>query len=41
MSGYTADVMAPNGKLAEGTHFIQKPFERADLLALLETVLKP
>ena len=26
MSGYTADVIAPHGVLAPGTHFLQKPF---------------
>jgi len=31
MSGYTADVIGVNGVLAEGVHFLQKPFSRRDL----------
>jgi PAS domain S-box-containing protein len=31
MSGYTADVIAGQGVLDEGVHFIQKPFSRAEL----------
>ena len=31
MSGYTANVIAHRGILDEGVHFIQKPFNRADL----------
>ncbi len=31
MSGYTADVIAPNGVLDEGVNFIQKPFSLSDL----------
>jgi CheY-like chemotaxis protein len=31
MSGYTADVIAHQGKLTEGIHFIQKPFSTQEL----------
>jgi PAS domain S-box-containing protein len=31
MSGYTADIIAPEGILEDGVHFIQKPFLIADL----------
>jgi CheY-like chemotaxis protein len=31
MSGYTADVIAHEGVLEEGVHFLQKPFTRAEL----------
>jgi signal transduction histidine kinase/CheY-like chemotaxis protein len=39
MSGYTADVMAQGGVVADGVHFIQKPFAGADLCALVGRVL--
>jgi two-component system cell cycle sensor histidine kinase/response regulator CckA len=31
MSGYTADVIARNGVLEQGVHFIQKPFSTSDV----------
>ncbi len=39
MSGYTADVIAHHGVLAEGVHFIQKPFFRQDLAAKVHEAL--
>jgi CheY-like chemotaxis protein len=39
MSGYTADVIAHQGKLAEGVHFIQKPFSTQDLAAHLQETM--
>jgi FixJ family two-component response regulator len=39
MSGYTADVIAHQGKLAEGVHFIQKPFSTQDLATHLQTTM--
>jgi CheY-like chemotaxis protein len=39
MSGYTADVIAHQGVLDEGVHFIQKPFTMDDLAAKLREVL--
>ena len=39
MSGYTADVIAHNGVLEDGLHFIQKPFSRQDLAAKVREVL--
>jgi PAS domain S-box-containing protein len=38
-SGYTADIIAQNGVLDEGTHFIQKPFSMNDLTVKLRQVL--
>jgi two-component system cell cycle sensor histidine kinase/response regulator CckA len=38
-SGYTADVIAHNGVLDEGVHFIQKPFSTQDLAAKVREVL--
>jgi two-component system, cell cycle sensor histidine kinase and response regulator CckA len=35
MSGYTADVIAYQGKLDEGVLFLQKPFTTQDLLNLV------
>jgi PAS domain S-box-containing protein len=40
MSGYTADVIAPQGILDEGVHFIQKPFSQTDLSLKLQQILK-
>ncbi|NLG35772.1 MAG: PAS domain S-box protein [Lentisphaerae bacterium] len=40
MSGYTADVIAHQGMLDEGVHFIQKPFTKRDLAAKLREVLE-
>ncbi len=39
MSGYTADVIAHHGVLAEGLHFMQKPFSRQDLATKVREVL--
>ncbi len=41
MSGYTADIIARNGVLDEGAHFIQKPFSMAELAAKVREVLDP
>lgn len=38
MSGYTADVIAPQGVLAEGVHFIPKPFSANDLATKVRNV---
>ncbi len=39
MSGYTASVIASQGVLEEGVHFIQKPFSARDLAAKVREVL--
>jgi len=39
MSGYTANVIAHHGVLEEGMHFIQKPFTRNDVAAMIREVL--
>ena len=39
MSGYTADVIAHQGVLDEGVHFIQKPFSMKDLAAKIHELL--
>ncbi|MFH1888447.1 MAG: PAS domain S-box protein [Pseudomonadota bacterium] len=39
MSGYTADVIAHHGVLAEGLHFIQKPFIQGPLARKVRSVL--
>ncbi len=39
MSGYTADVIAHQGVLDEGVHFIQKPFTRQDLATKVRDAL--
>ena len=39
MSGYTADVIAHQGVLDEGVHFIQKPFSAQSLTATVRKVL--
>jgi response regulator RpfG family c-di-GMP phosphodiesterase len=39
-SGYTADVIANQGILDEGVHFIQKPFSMQDLAAKVHEVLE-
>lgn len=39
MSGYTADVIAHDGLIEEGTHFIQKPFSRRELALKVRNVL--
>ncbi|HEY5282136.1 MAG TPA: ATP-binding protein, partial [Polyangia bacterium] len=40
MSGYTADVIAHQGVLDEGVHFIQKPFSKKDLAARVSEALE-
>ncbi|HOP64697.1 MAG TPA: PAS domain S-box protein, partial [Spirochaetota bacterium] len=40
MSGYTADVIAHQGILEEGVHFLQKPFSRKNLAAKVREVLE-
>jgi PAS domain S-box-containing protein len=39
MSGYTADIISRQGVLIAGTHFIQKPFSRNQLSAIIKEVL--
>jgi two-component system, cell cycle sensor histidine kinase and response regulator CckA len=39
MSGYTADIIANQGVLDEGVHFIQKPFSMKDLGGKLRETL--
>ncbi|MBI5380335.1 MAG: PAS domain-containing protein [Opitutae bacterium] len=39
MSGYTADVIAHQGVLAEGVHFMQKPFSNDSLCRIVREVL--
>jgi DNA-binding NtrC family response regulator len=39
MSGYPADVIAHQGMLEEGVHFIQKPFSLQDLAAKVREAL--
>ena len=39
MSGYTAEVITPQGILEEGVHFIQKPLAKKDLAAKVRKVL--
>ncbi|MDD2464618.1 MAG: PAS domain S-box protein [Desulfobulbus sp.] len=39
MSGYTADIIAHQGVLEEGIHFIQKPFSHISLAAKVRSVL--
>lgn len=39
MSGYTADIIAHQGVLDEGVHFIQKPFSQSALATMIRTVL--
>jgi PAS domain S-box-containing protein len=39
MSGYTANVIAPQGVLDEGVHFIQKPFSMKDFATKVREVL--
>ena len=39
MSGYTADIVSPQGILEEGIELIQKPISRNDLLARVRTIL--
>jgi two-component system cell cycle sensor histidine kinase/response regulator CckA len=39
MSGYTADVIAHQGVLDEGVHFIQKPFSTKDLASKVRDAL--
>ena len=39
MSGYTSDIIASQGILTEGIHFIQKPFSQKELAASIREVL--
>lgn len=39
MSGYTADVLAPNGHLEPGVRFLAKPFTMGDLAAKVRAAL--
>jgi DNA-binding NtrC family response regulator len=39
MSGYTADVIANHGVLAEGVHYLQKPFSIQEMAAKVRQVL--
>ena len=39
MSGNTADVIARQGVLDEGVHFIQKPFSKKDLAVRMSEAL--
>ena len=39
MSGYTADIIADRGVLAEGVHFLSKPFTRDDLARKVREIL--
>ncbi|MFZ3209592.1 MAG: PAS domain-containing protein [Geobacteraceae bacterium] len=41
MSGYTSDIIAQRGVLAEGVHFIQKPFNMNTLNAKIQETLFP
>lgn len=41
MSGYTADVIAQNGILEDGIHFIPKPFSEKDISKKLKEILHP
>jgi CheY-like chemotaxis protein len=40
MSGYTANVIAHHGIIAEGIHFLQKPFSRKELSSKIREVLE-
>jgi two-component system, cell cycle sensor histidine kinase and response regulator CckA len=40
MSGYTADIIAYQGKLEEDIHFIQKPFSLSTLAAKIRQTLE-
>jgi hypothetical protein len=40
MSGYTDDVIGPQGVLEEGIHFLQKPFSILTLKKLVHDVLE-
>ena len=39
MSGYTADIIARQGKLDAGLHFIEKPFSKNELADKVRAVL--
>ena len=41
MSGYTADVLEKPVDGDGEEHFIQKPFQRTELLARIESILSP
>ncbi len=38
MSGWTADIIANHGVMEPGTHFLQKPFTRKELAAILQRI---
>jgi len=40
MSGYTANIIARQGILEEGVHFLRKPVSRGDLAAKVRDVLE-
>jgi len=40
MSGYTSDIITKQGILADGVHFIQKPFSKKDLASKIRIVLE-
>jgi FixJ family two-component response regulator len=40
MSGYTSETIVRQGVLAEGIHFIQKPFTKTDLAAGVRATLE-
>jgi two-component system, cell cycle sensor histidine kinase and response regulator CckA len=39
VSGYTSDIIANQGVLDEGVHFIQKPFSQKELAARIRDLL--
>ena len=39
MSGYTDNIVAPHGVLEQGTRFLQKPFDPAQLAAVIRGAL--
>jgi len=41
ISGYTADVISPQGSLEDDLCFIQKPFAVSELLRMVRALLSP
>ncbi len=41
MSGFSANILAPQGVLEEGIHFLQKPFSRNELALTLQGIMNP
>lgn len=39
ISGYSADIIAPNGIVEDGIHFLQKPFSMSTLATRIRTIL--